>query len=461
MGKNKKVTFLIEPDKELRTMPTTQHVVRTVFLLIHVAAVLAYGQIPAPPQQQPIALVNATVHPVSSEPIEKASIVFDRGKIVDIGTDVEIPSNAMEVDLRGKHVFPGLIESHSQLGLTEIRSVGVTNDYVERGDINPNVRAEVAINPESEHIPVARANGIALAVATPSGGLIAGRSALIMTDGWTWKEMTLKASLSMMINWPRMRMAGEDDEASKKQQERARKQIETLDKAIEDARAYMIATASKKTDDNFPKTDIRWEAMIPVLRDDIPVWIRANSLLEIESAVSWTDKHNLKAVLVGGIEAQHYAGLLKQKDIPVITTSVLRLPRRRDADFDEPFTVPLRLYRAGVKFCIACGGASNIRNLPYHAAKAAAYGLPKDEALKAITLYPAEIMGVADRVGSLEKGKDATLIVTDGDPLEITTHVEQLYIQGRRIDLNNKHRRLYDKYRRRYRQLNAHKKCSQ
>ncbi|MFB0552066.1 MAG: amidohydrolase family protein [Phycisphaerae bacterium] len=441
-------------------MPKTQHIGRTAFLLIHVVAILAYGQIPAPPQQQLIALVNGTIHPVTSEPIEKASIVFDKGIIIDIGTDIEIPSDAIKIDLRGKHVYPGLIESHSQLGLTEIGSVGVTSDYVEHGDINPNVRAEVAINPESEHIPVARANGIALAAATPSGGLISGRSALIMTDGWTWEEMTFKAPLSMIINWPYMRLADEDDEASKKRMERTKKQIETLDKAVEDARAYMTAKESQKTGDSFSKTDVRWEAMLPVLKGSLPVWIRANSLLEIESAVSWADKHNLRAVLVGGIEAHHYADLLKRRDIPVVITSVLRLPSRRDADFDEPFTLPLRLYQAGVKFCIACGGASSIRNLPYHAAKAAAYGLPKDEALKAITLYPAQIMGVADRVGSLEKGKDATLIVTDGDPLEITTHIEKLFIQGRRIDLSNKHRRLYDKYRQRYRQLDVQKQQS-
>ncbi len=254
-----------------------------------------------------------------------------------------------------------------------------------------------------------------------------------------------------------MRLADNDDEASKRRQERSRKQIETLDKAVEDARAYMTAKEPQKMGDSFSKTDVRWEAMLPVLKGELPVWIRADSLMEIESAVSWADKHNLRVVLFGGIEAHHYAGLLKRRDIPVIITSVLCLPRRRDADFDEPFTLSLRLHQAGVKFCIACGGASSIRNLPYHAAKAAAYGLPKDEALKAITLYPAQIIGVAERVGSLEKGKDATLIITDGDPLEITTHIEELFIQGRRIDLSNKYRRLYDKYRQRYRQLDVPK----
>jgi len=422
---------------------------------ILLTALLAYGQIPAPPQSQPIALVNATVHPVSSPSLAAATIVMDRGKIVALGTAIPIPPDAITIDLKGQHVYPGLIESHSLLGLTEIGSVDVTNDHAERGDINPNVRAEVAINPESEHVPVARANGIALALVAPTGGLIAGRSALVMTDGWTWKEMTLAAPLSLMINWPAMRMGVQDDEASRQQRDRIQKRIDILERTVEDAQAYRMTLEAPGIDGRVTPTDVRWEAMVPVLRGELPVWIRANSLLEIQAAVSWVAKHKLRAVLVGGREAGHCANLLRERGIPVVVTSVLSLPDRRDADFDEPFTLPLRLHRAGVKFCIAAGSSSALRNLPYHAAKAAAYGLPQDEALKAVTLYPAQIMGVADRVGSLEEGKDATLIVTDGDPLEITTHVRELFLQGRRIDLANKHQRLYDKYRQRYRQGKA------
>ncbi|MCU0914527.1 MAG: amidohydrolase family protein [Planctomycetes bacterium] len=430
--------------------PKTQRMVRIVVLAIHATAFVASAQIPASSQRQPIALVNATIHPVSGPALEAATLVMDQGKIVALGTGLQIPPQALQIDLKGKHVYPGLIESHSLLGLTEIGGVDVTNDYAERGDLNPSVRAEVAVNPDSEHIPVARANGIALAAVAPTGGLIAGRSALIMTDGWTWKEMTLRAPLSMMINWPAMRMGSDDDEASGQQRDRARTRMDVLDKAMEDARAYQTALESPRTNERTPRTDVRWEALVPVLRGDLPVWIRANSLLEIEAALSWAHRHRLRAVLVGGSDAGYCTDLLRERGIPLVVTSVLSLPDRRDADFDEAFTLPRRLHEAGVKFCIAAGSASNIRNLPYHAAKAAAYGLPKDEALKAITLYPAQIMGVADRVGSLEKGKDATLIVTDGDPLEITTRVSELFIQGRRIDLANKHQRLYDKYRQRY-----------
>jgi imidazolonepropionase-like amidohydrolase len=197
-----------------------RHMGRIVFLGIHATAFLAYGQIPASPQRQPIALVNATIHPVSRASLDRATLVMDQGKIIAVGTQVPIPPEALTLDLKGKHIYPGLIESHSVLGLTEIGGVDVTNDYSERGDLNPNVRAEVAVNPDSEHFPVARANGIALAVAAPTGGLIAGRSALIMTDGWTWKEMTFRAPLSMMIHWPTMRMGAQDDEASRQQRGR-------------------------------------------------------------------------------------------------------------------------------------------------------------------------------------------------------------------------------------------------
>ena len=436
--------------------------VTNLFALVIVAGTTALAQIPAPPKSQTVALTHFTIYPVTNDPVPDGSIVFIEGKITDIGTNVVIPKGCVTINLKGKHVYPVLIQTYSNLGLTEIGAVGVTNDSTEHGDINPNVRAEVAINPESEHIPVARVNGIGLAVAAPSGGLIAGQTALIQTDGWTWKEMTFKAPLSLMIHWPRMTGFARDEKKAKEQKKNMREQLKRLDKAVEDAKAYMRAHESGDTTQRQQiKTDVRWEAMIPVLRREMPVWIRANSLLEIEAAVAWSHKHNLKMVLVGGNDAGCCADLLKNHNVPVILTGVLRLPSRRDADFDEPFVLPLKLHEAGIKFCIASGGASNIRNLPYHAAKAAAYGLPKNEALKAITLYPAQIMGVSDNVGSLGPGKDATLIVTDGDPLEITTNVERLYIQGRLIDLTNKQQRLYDKYKLRYEQIKQEGKITQ
>ena len=202
----------------------------------------------------------------------------------------------------------------------------------------------------------------------------------------------------------------------------------------------------------FPYSQASWGAWSGVL----PVWMWANTLPEIESAVEWADREKVKLVILGGLESPLAADLLKRKNIPVVVTPILSLPRGRDDDYDEPFTVPAKLFREGVKFCISGSSSEgNDRNLPYHAAMASAYGLPKEEALKSVTQYAAEILSVADRVGTLAKGKDATLIVASGDPLEITTQIEKMYIQGREIDLNNKQKTLYRKYQEKYRQLSG------
>ncbi|MFC2075534.1 amidohydrolase family protein [candidate division KSB1 bacterium] len=416
------------------------------FAGVYCPLAVASNQIPAPPQSEPIALTGAAIHSMDRPVVENGTIIFDKGRIVGLGRDVPIPAGAQVVDLSGKRIYPGLIESASRLGLTEISAVRATLDFAEIGLINPNVRAQVAINPDSEHIPVARANGVALAVSAPFGGLISGQASLLQLDGWTWEDMTLKSSVAMMVNWPRIRSgkAGDSD----------RKMIQTLQKAFRDARAYLTAVeAAEQKGAQSPKPDLRWQAMIPVLKGDLPVWVRADNLRQIRASVDWADREKIKLVLVGGADSHRAADLLIRKGVPVIVTPVQRLPARRDSGYDDPFTLAARLHQAGIKFCIAGGpGSGTERNLPYHAAMAAAYGLPKEEAIKAITRYPAEIIGLDNRIGTLAEGKDATLIVTDGDPLEITTRVERLYIQGRPVDLNNRHKTLYSKYVQKYEQ---------
>jgi imidazolonepropionase-like amidohydrolase len=420
------------------------------------AAAPASEQVPAPPQAHPVALVGGTLYPVSGPPIENGTILFDRGRIVDLGKDIPLPADAIRVDIAGKRVYPSLIESSSHLGLVEIDADAPTRDFAEVGEVNPNVRAETAINPDSERLPVTRANGVGLAVSLPAGGLISGMAALIKLDGWTWEEMTLRAPLALVVNWPDM--GGYAGLVPAKVLEQRRKNIdqaiETLEKAFRDARAYREAReAAGARGVPFHATDVRWEAMLPVLRGEVPVWINADRLQEIEAAVEFADRQKVRLVLVGGADSWRAADLLKKKDVPVIVTPVLRLPLRLDTACDEPFSLPERLRQAGVRFCIAGGsGSGNERNLPYHAAMAAAYGLPREEALKAVTLYAAQILGVADRMGTLDKGKEASLIVTDGDPLEITTRVEKLYLQGREVDLGNRQKTLYAKYREKYRQ---------
>ena len=431
----------------------------TTLLLAVITVSIASDQVPAPPQTHPILLMNATIHPVSADEIQRGAILFEKGIITAIGRRVtNLPDNTETIDLLGKHVYPGMIAAASVIGLTEIGAVAVTRDFSERGEVNPNVSAEVAYHPDSEIIPVTRSNGVLLAHSCPPGGLISGTSAVMMLDGWTWETSTLKAPAGLHINWPNMGAVRSryfritEEEASKRREETLKK----LDTIFEEARRYLVAKEAADQSGRIElETDLRWEAMLPVLRREVSVFMHASEVRQIESAVEWANRQNVKMVIVGGYDAWRVADLLKKYEIPVIYETVNSLPRRRWEDFDTPFTGPVKLYEAGVKYCISMGtgGASNHRNTPYEASKAASYGLPKDEALKSVTLYAAEVLGIADKAGSLEKGKDATLMITDGDPLEITTQVAQVYIQGKKIDMSDRHKILYDKYKEKYRQL--------
>jgi imidazolonepropionase-like amidohydrolase len=425
-------------------------------LLVTTGRVLSSDQIPAKKQERPIAIVGATIHPVTAPAIEAGTIMFDGGKITAIGLDFAIPDGVDVLEAYGKHVYPGLISADTYIGLTEIGAVRASNDRSEVGRINPNVRAEVAFNPESEIIPVTRANGITMVVSSPWGGLITGTSAMMLMDGWTWEEMTFKAPVALNVVWPRMTVmrAPWIRQSAEEQVKERDKQLQELANAFRDARAYMVAKrAEQQKGVPYHDTDVRWEAMIPALERKVPVVVWATDVLQIQAAVGWAERENLSLIIGGGDDAWRVSELLKTRDIPVLAGGILRLPSRRFDRYDEPFALPAKLYEAGIRFAIITRGeAAHERNLPYHAAMAAAFGLPKEEALKAITIAPARIFGVADRVGSLEVGKDATLIVTTGDPLEIMSNVEMEFIQGRRIDLTSRHTMLYEKYREKYRQ---------
>ena len=423
----------------------------------------ATPEVPGAPQEHPIALVGATVHPVSGPPMANATLLFDNGKIVAIGTDVAIPANAERVELTGKHIYPGLIDANSQLGLVEVSSVRGSRDQTETGLINPNVRAEVAFNPDSELIPVSRSGGVLTVLTVPSGGLIAGKSACMQLDGWTWEEMRLKGDVGLHITWPTMSPieAWWIETSTADQISERDKSLKALRQAMVEAKAYQIAKRAEADGKSGPpEFDARWEAMLPVLAGKLPVYFDAEETQQIQAALAFAEQHSLRAVIVGGYDALHCASLLKKGNVPVIVGGVHRLPTRKADPHDAPFTLPARLKAAGIPFCIAgvIGGASgsspaNVRNLAYHAATATAYGLAADEALKAVTLYPAQILGVADRIGSLEAGKDATLLVTTGDPLEISTQVTAAYLQGRAISLNDRHKRLWEKYKEKYRRI--------
>ncbi|MDX1925410.1 MAG: amidohydrolase family protein [Pirellulaceae bacterium] len=398
--------------------------------------VCAHDQIPGAPQKQPIAIVGATIHTIAGRDIENGTIIFVGGKITAVGKGVEIPADAEVIRAEGKHVYPSLIDANSDIGLVEVNSIRATIDSRETGNINPNVRAVAAFNPDSELIPVNRANGVLVALSAPTGGLIAGRSAVMVLDGWTWEDMTLKADAGMHIRWPRD----------------AGRELQELDELLEQTARYV---ASRKVNTLLP-LDLRLESMARVLDGSLLMVADATSITQIESAVAFAKQRNLKLVIHGGYEAEHCAELLKKADVPVIVSGVYRTPSGRDNPYDEAYTLPKRLKDAGIKFCICSGGrfgASGVRNLPYHAATASAYGLSQEDALKSITLNAAQILGVADRVGALATDLDATLFIADGNILETETQVLQAFVQGRKVDLDNRHQQLYRKYSAKYDQL--------
>jgi imidazolonepropionase-like amidohydrolase len=432
-----------------------------VCAIVFAANATASNQVPGKAAREPILLRGGDVYTVSGEVLRGGWVLIENGKIADLGgkeTKLNLPKDTKIMDVAGKRIYPSLIAIGNELGLVEIPSVRGSRDAAEAGQINPNVRAEVGINPDSELIPVTRANGVMLNLTVPSGGLITGTSALIQLDGWTWEAMTVRAPLAMHIAWPRMtqprRDRGDDDEEAGGRRPKPEEQIRKIEEAFDNARAYLAARKINSEPTTRPAVghDARWEAMAPVLDGKIPVMVWADELGQIEAAVAFAARQKVKLIILGGYDAPRCAALLKERKVPVIVQGTQRLPQRRDAAYDEPFTLPERLRAAGVQYAISYSGrfGSNIRNLPYHAATAAAHGLAVDEALKGITLYPAQILGVADRVGSIEKGKDATIIVTNGDILETPTHVEMAFVQGRAVDLSNRQTQLWKKYQEKY-----------
>ena len=408
---------------------------------------------------------GATVHPVSSAAIENGSVLVRDGKIVGVGKGLAVPKGMKVIEAKGMHVYPGMIDSATELGLSEISSVRETVDVGEIGKFNPQLRAEVAINPSSEHIPVVRANGITSVISMPmtvgggGGGMrgggqtsiISGQSALVHLDGWTWEEMDIKKSAGMAMTFPAIASPGgrfaEMPAAmrppafaeSKKNYEQ---QIRDLKEFFEEARRYQKAKAS-----GMPlASDLKLEAMLPVLEGKVPLVVVAARERAIREAVKFAEEQKVKLVLADPKELGTMGAELKAKNIPVILGPTLALPLHEDDAYDSAYALPGEFYKAGIKFAFGSFNNQFSRNLPYQAAAAVAFGLPYDEALKAITLNPAEIWGVSDRIGSIEEGKWADLMLTDGDPMEAKTQVKQLFIKGKTVDLDNKQRRLFEKY---------------
>lgn len=414
---------------------------------------------------------GATVHPVASAEIQNGSVLVRDGKIVGVGRNLAAPKGTRIIEGKGLHVYPGMIDSGTDIGLSEIGSIRESVDVGEIGKFDPQLRAEVAINPASEHIPVTRANGITAVISLPmsaggdgggrrgggGGSIITGQAALVHLDGWTWEEMEVKKSAAMAMRFPTIisgggRFGGGDmppDVAARFSFTEQKKTYETelreLKDFFEQARRYQIAKAANGKDF---RTDLKMEAMLPVLEGKEPLVVMASRERAIHDAVQFAEQQKVKVIIADPRELGKMGPELKARNIPVILGPTLALPAQEDHPYDSPVTLPGDYFKAGVKFAFGTFSGNNefSRNLPYQAATAVAFGLPYDEALKAVTINPAQIWGVGDKMGSIEEGKSADLMVTDGDPLETKTQVKQLYIKGKTVDLDSKHKRLYEKY---------------
>jgi imidazolonepropionase-like amidohydrolase len=401
------------------------------------------------------AIRNARIVTVTGPVIENGTVVISNGKIAAVGASVSVPPGAKVIDASGLSVYPGMIDSGTEVGLTEIDSVAGTIDTAEIGDNNANIHVDIALRPDSSHIAVTRVNGITTVLTEPRGGTIAGQSALINLDGWVPRDMILKSPVAMHISWPGGAGGrgggfggfGQQRSITELRREQER-QVESIRKILRDAKAYADAKEARAKDSSLPRQDIdlKLEALIPVVRGQMPVVIAANVERDIRNAIAFADEMKLKMILSGGIEAYKVADQLRAKNVPVLVGPVLRMPNREDDPYDAAFTNAGLLSKAGVKIAFQTLDSAHVRDLPYNAGMAAAFGLAKEEALKAVTIYPAEIWGVADRIGSIEQGKIANLIVTDGDPLEILTQVKHLFINGRQMPLTSRHTELYEKY---------------
>jgi len=406
------------------------------------------------------AIRGAKITTLAGPPIEKGNIVIRDGRIAAIGADAAIPADAEVLDASGLQAYPGMFDAVDQIGLDEINAVAATVDAHELGEFNPQLNAATAVHPASEHIPVTRAAGVTHVVSSPSvaggfggsdGAVILGQAAVINLAGWTVEEMLVKRSAVMVVNWPDFTTRTFDfstfsfrEKSFTEAKKEYDKKVQALTDFFEQARHYRQAV-EKGSPANFAR-DLKFEAMIPVLRGELPLLVLADRAREIRGAVEFCDKQKVHMIVGSGAESMKVKDLLKAKNIPVILGPTMRLSQNDDDPYDKFFTLPGDLQKAGIRFAIASYDLSFVRRLPQQAGNAVAYGLSHDDGLKAITLYPAQILGLEKDLGTLEAGKIANIMITNGDPLELQTEVKYLYIAGKPASTDNKHKQLYEKY---------------
>ena len=415
-----------------------------IFLFFLFMPLLSNGQIEGEvvkPRTGKYLLKNATIITVTQGAIENGSLLISDGKIQGMGTDIS-DSDATPIDCSGLFIYPGMIDSGSRLGLVEVNSVAETQDFSELGNFTPNMQALTAVNPNSVAIPVTRVSGVTTTLAVPSGGLFSGTAALINLNGYTPDQM-FAGFKGVVINFPSLVKTSPYDRRSeqevKKDGDKAMKNINDL---WEKAKTYHQLVSNDAELQYYPEM----EQLAKVVAGDLPLLIEVNAAGDIETAIKWLEDKDVRAILTGVAEGWRVADKIAAAGLPVIVGPILSNPTRGSDRFDAAYANPGKMQKAGVKVALRTNDAENVRNLPFNAGFAAAYGMGKEEALKAVTLIPAEIFGVDDRLGSLEIGKNATLFVSDGDPFETKTQIMHVFIDGYQIPMSNRHIRLYQEF---------------
>ncbi|MFI5279964.1 MAG: amidohydrolase family protein [Gemmatimonadales bacterium] len=434
-------------------MKATLKILGASALLAALCAVPAAAQMALPPGHA-IAITNATIVPVVGERIARGTVLIQDGHITAVGTSVSVPQDAQVIDANGLFVYPGMIDAGTDMGLVEIgQGASGGDDRRELGEFNPQDAALTAVNPFSEIIPTVRVNGVTSTVTAPTGGQISGQAALIELNGWTPQEMAVAPRAGMVMTYPRMggggRGFGGGGFGGQQTPEQQRQAMLTQAKALRDylanAQAYAEAKARAGASNSAP-LNLAFEAMIPVMRGEMPAIFEVETADQIRGVLALSDSFHLKVILRGATYGWQLADTLAARHIPVIVGPTTQEPAPTDP-YDMIYANPGVLARAGVSIAFRTNSASDSRNLPYDAALATAYGLDPDEALRALTINAARMFGVADRIGSIETGKIADLIVTTGDPLDVRTTTRYLFIRGELIPFNDKHTQEYERWR--------------
>lgn len=409
--------------------------------------VLAQQPIPAKPQEKPLLILNGNIHDGKGNLIEDGAIAIEKGVISFVGPAKEFKedNSRFEVlDVKGKEVYPGLIACNTVLGMSEIEMVRATNDVYEVGGFNPEIRSVISYNTDSKVTPTVRSNGVLLAEIVPGGGIISGKSAVMELDGWNWEDAVYKADAGIHMNWPSIAPAQylKPDEAEKRM-ERTKQSIRDIENYFDEALAYCNGAPEVK--------NLGFEAMRGVLYGKEPVFIHAGFVSDIVSAVRFAKSKNLKLVIVGGYDSWRVTTLLKESNVSVVLDRPHSLPAREDEDVDQPFKTPKILWNAGIPFCVSVDGFWQVRNLPFMAGTVASTGLSTEEALMTVTYFPAKILGLDKTLGTLEKGKDGTLVISSGDLLDMKTSKPiAAFIRGKSISLENIQTELSRKFRKKY-----------